>query len=190
MKVFAALLIALLVATGCSGGSPEAGEETSNTGPSSGNTGGGTVVSTGPAPETTQGGGTTNEAPGSFQIEQVSSGSDGLKRPQVVVAPSADALSEATGLRVPNSGEGTYLAAFWGEKPTGGYTVEVSSARMEDNQVTVRLVLQNPPPDAMVGQALTYPYAAAIIRGGVPENTNFTLVTQGGRSLDWPIRRA
>ena len=187
MRVFAALLLVLLVATGCSGAGTEA-EGGTATSPS-GTTGGGTEESTDLAPKTSQEPETTSKTPNSLQLRQVSSGSDGLKRRQVIAAPSADGLSEATGVRLPDAGEGTYLAAFWGEKPTGGYTVEVLSARVKGDQTVVQLTLKKPPPDAMVGQALTYPYAAAVIRGSVPKNTGFTFATQGGRGLNWPVKR-
>ncbi|CAN5658891.1 hypothetical protein BH24ACT22_BH24ACT22_22310 [soil metagenome] len=174
MRGVVILSLALLFAAGCSGVAPGTGEETGGTNPE---------------PETTQGDGATNEMSGNLRIEQVSSGSDGLKRPQVVLAPSAAGLSEATGVRIPDTGEGMYLAAFWGERPTGGYTVEILDARMEDSRMIVRLALKKPPPDAMVSQALTYPYAAAVIQGSMPENTDLTFVNQGGRELGWPIRR-
>lgn len=161
----------------------------SGTAGSSSETTGGTGSSAGATSEATQTAGGTGRTPGSIEIEQISSGSDGLSQRQVVVAPSAGALSEATGAQVPSTGEGTYLAAFWGEKPTGGYTVGILSAQMEGDRVTVQLVLEEPPPDAMVGQALTYPYATAVVRGGIREDTDLTFVTQEGRELDWAVRR-
>ncbi|MGF1470154.1 MAG: protease complex subunit PrcB family protein [Rubrobacteraceae bacterium] len=124
-----------------------------------------------------------------MEIERLTTGTDGLRRPQVVVASSAGALSEATGVSVPDSGEGTYLAAFWGEQPTGGYTVEILSARTEEDRIVVRLALGRPSPDAMVSQALTYPYAVAALREEVPEDRDFVLVTKAGGVLDWPVRR-
>lgn len=178
MKAFAvllALLLALLLAAGCAGGGtdgdPSSPPETTDSGP---------AESTEAAPETTQEGGTTQEdgtteeLSGGVSIEQASSGSDGLSQRQVVVAPDA--------------GEGKYLAAFWGEKPTGGYTVEILSARTEGSQILVRLALMEPPPDAMVAQALTYPYAAAVLRGVDPGEKEFVLVTQDGREIGWPVR--
>ncbi len=173
------LLLALLLAAGCASGSPGAPPET---------TGDGTEDSTGPAPETTQKSGTTEELSGGARIEQISSGSDGLRRPQVVVGSSAGALSEEIGAEVPDAGEGTYLAAFWGEKPTGGYTVEIISAWVEGSRVIVRLALKEPPPEAMVGQALTYPNAAAVLRGVDPGEKEFVLVTRAGREPGWPVR--
>lgn len=178
------LLISLLLAAGCSGGGTGSDGETESDGSSSGTTGGGAGGDTAPLSETTQEAGETGEAP----IEQLAAGSNGLRQPQVVVAPSADALSEVTGVQAPGAGEGTYLAVFWGEKPTGGYTVEVLSARTEGSRIMVRLALQKPPPDAMVSQALTYPYAVAVLQGVDAGEKEFVFVTGNGRELGWPVR--
>lgn len=125
-------------------------------------------------------------------VEGISSGAPGQgpERPQVILAPSADALSREIGTRVPDSGEGTYLAAYWGEKPTGGHSLGVRSARLQGESATVELALEKPSPDAMVTQALTYPYAVAVVRDLDPEGTRFSFVTGEGRELDWPVRRA
>lgn len=125
-----------------------------------------------------------------MDVEQLPSGDCGLGQRRVVVASSAAALSGATGVRVSDSGSGTYLAAFWGEKPTGGYSVAVESARLSGGRVTVRLALREPPPDAMVTQALTYPYAVALLRDVHPEGMEFTFTGSGGQELGWPISRA
>lgn len=169
MKRLAVLLL-LLLAAGCSD---------ENGGPVTGDTGGE------PAPETTAATEETREPP----VEQLASGSDGLDRRQVMVAPSAAALSEATGVEVPDAGEGTYLAVFWGEQPTGGYTVEVTAVRLAGDRVTVEVALEPPPEDAMVSQALTYPYAAALVRAVDPSGRDFVFVAPKGRELDWPVRR-
>jgi hypothetical protein len=41
----------------------------------------------------------------------------------------------------------------------------------------------------MVTQALTYPYAAAVVRGASLQGKEFSFVDQDGRKLDWPVRR-
>lgn len=125
-------------------------------------------------------------------VEEISSDAPGQgpERPQVILAPSADALSREIGTRVPDSGEGTYLAAYWGEKPTGGYSLGVRSATLQGESATVELALEKPSPDAMVTQALTYPYAVAVVRDLDPEGTRVSFVTGEGRELDWPVRRA
>jgi hypothetical protein len=108
----------------------------------------------------------------------------------VILAPSAGALSRAVGANVPDSGEGTYLAAYWGEKPTGGYSLAVESARLEGDRVTVQLPLKEPPPDALVTQALTYPYAVGVLRDLDPRGKQFYFADQRGRELGWSVRPA
>jgi hypothetical protein len=134
----------------------------------------------------------TTEAPRELSVVRISSEAPGQgpQRPRVVLAPSAAALERETGASVPpNPGKGTYLAAYWGEKPTGGYSLAVRSARLEGDRVTVRLALEEPAPDAIVTQALTYPYAVAVVRGLDPGGKDFFFVGQRGRRLDWPLRR-
>jgi hypothetical protein len=107
----------------------------------------------------------------------------------VILAPSASALSEELGASVPpDSGKGTYLISYWGEKPTGGYSLTVESARLRGNRVTVRLALREPPPDAILTQSLTYPYVVAVVHDVDPQR-DFTFVDQQGRELGWPVRR-
>jgi hypothetical protein len=127
---------------------------------------------------------------GDVNVEQLISEAPGQgpKRPQALLARSASALSRATGVRVPNTGEGTYLAVFWGQKPTGGYSIGVRSVRTEGNRVVIRLSLEEPPPDAILTQALTYPYAAAVVREQDLAGRKIVLEDQGRRRLDWPVR--
>ena len=126
-----------------------------------------------------------------MHVEGICSGAPGQgpARPRVVLAPSAAALLQEIGAAVPDSGGGTYLAAYWGEKPTGGYSLAVRSARLEGERVSVQLALKEPPPDAMVTQALTYPYAVALGRGLDLRGKGFSFVDRACRELDWPVRR-
>jgi hypothetical protein len=165
----AGLMVLLLLLAGCSAGdgSEPSAEET---------------------PETTG----ASEEPRDLRVARISSDEPGQgpRRPRAVVAPSADALSGAINANVPDSGSGTYLAAYWGEKPTGGHSMSVRSARLEGDKVTVRLSLKEPPRDAILTQALTYPYAVAVIRDLNPEGKSFSFVDEEGRKLGWPVRRA
>ncbi len=126
------------------------------------------------------------EKAGSLKVEQLTSEAPGQgpKRPQVLLAASASGLSRS-GITVPDAGEGTYLAVFWGEKPTGGYSVEITSARVEGDRVTIRISLKDPPSDAMVTQALTYPYATAVIRNESLASKELLLEDQDRGKLDW-----
>ena len=132
-----------------------------------------------------------SEEPRDLRVERISSDAPGQgpRHPRAVVAPSAAALSGEVGANVPDSGSGTYLAAYWGEKPTGGYSMSVRSARLEGSRVIVRLALREPPRDAILTQALTYPYAVAVIRELDPGGKDFSFVDENGRALGWPVRR-
>jgi hypothetical protein len=138
--------------------------------------------------------GSNPEPPASevLRVEQISAGApgQGSERPRVIVAPSARALSTTIGENIPDSGKGAYLAAYWGQKPTGGYSLGVQSARLEGDRVTVRIALEEPPRDAVVTQVLTYPYAVAVVRDLDPKGKRFSFTDQGGRELGWPVRIA
>ncbi len=113
----------------------------------------------------------------------------GQKKPRVIVAASARTLSKELGRAVQESGEGAYVAAFWGKKPTGGYTIAVDKPLRAEKMVTIELDLKKPPRDAFVSQSITYPYVIAVIRGIEPASTKFALVEKSGRKLDWPIKK-
>ena len=132
-----------------------------------------------------------SEEPRDLRVERISSDAPGQgpREPQAVVATSAAALSGEVGANIPDSGSGTYLVAYWGEKPTGGFSMSVRSARLEGSRVTVRLALKEPPRDAILTQALTYPYAVAVIRELDPGGKDFSFVDENGRELGWPVRR-
>ena len=133
-----------------------------------------------------------SEAPRDLRVERISSGAPGQgpDQPRVIIASSATALSGAAGADVPDSGNGTYLAVYWGERPTGGYSLAVESARLEGELVTVRLALEKPPRSALVTQALTYPYAVAVVRDLDPGGMDFFFTDQNGQKLGWPVRLA
>lgn len=58
-----------------------------------------------------------------------------------------------------------------GEQATGGYSVEISALQLEGETIVVVGKASAPGADAVVTQALTYPYAAAVIA-----NTEATIV--------------
>jgi hypothetical protein len=144
----------------------------------------------GPGPS--DGGSPETQKPRDLRVERVASGApgEGPREPRVVLAPSAEALSGDLGARIRGSGEGTYLVVYAGQRPTGGYSVGVAGARVEGDRVTVRISLEDPPPDAIVTQSLTYPYEISVLRGLSAEGKSFTFVDGDGRKLGWPVRRA
>ena len=138
--------------------------------------------------------GTPEESPSEprdLVVEGISSGAPGQgpQRPRVVLTPSAEALSEELGAEIPDSGRGTYLVAYRGEQSTGGYSVNVTGARIEGGRVTVRLSLEGPPSDAIVTQVMTYPYVVSVVKELEPGGKEFAFVDGDGERLDWPVRR-
>ncbi|MBA2376640.1 MAG: protease complex subunit PrcB family protein [Rubrobacter sp.] len=138
---------------------------------------------------------TTPEEERMLEVRRIDSGSlgQGDAEPRAVVASSSETLSAAAGIPVRGaestaaSGEETYVAVLWGEKNTGGYTVEVESATLEGGRVAVSVALRNPPEGAMVSQALTYPYAVAALENLDPEGKDFVITDESGSELEWPV---
>ncbi len=56
-----------------------------------------------------------------------------------------------------------YLLVTYGERPTGGYDVEITDIAVQDDRVVVTADFTEPAEDEMVTQALTYPYDLAMI---------------------------
>lgn len=133
------------------------------------------------------GGETTQREARDMVVEQIARGQSGPAERRVVIAGSASKLAAATGIEVPDSGEGLYVSAHAGERPTGGYRVSLSSAGGE-----VRVSLREPGQGDIVTQALTQPYAVAVVRtegGGLPEAGEPRFVNAAGDPLGWPVRR-
>ena len=149
------------------------------------------ACSTGGDRGASDGGSPGTQEPRDLRVERVASGApgEGPANPRVVLAPSAEALSEELGAQIRDSGEGTYTVVYGGRRPTGGYSVGVAGARVEGDRVTVRVSLEDPPPDAVVTQALTYPHGISVLRGLAPGGKSFSLVDGSGKTLEWPVRR-
>ncbi|MDP8930808.1 MAG: protease complex subunit PrcB family protein [Actinomycetota bacterium] len=122
-------------------------------------------------------------------LTDVGLGAQGPPFPQVFVAVSPDALSNAVsdalslGLEVPGSGVGTYLGACMGVKPSGGFSVAIESARRKGNQVTIHLALQDLGRNEIAFQAMTSPFTVAVIRDLDPREKAFSFVAE----LDWEV---
>ncbi len=55
------------------------------------------------------------------------------------------------------------VAIFAGERPSGGYRLEITGARYENKELDVRYLLRTPKPGSMVTQALTSPYTVILL---------------------------
>ena len=64
-------------------------------------------------------------------------------------------------------------AVFLGEKPTGGYGVEISSAEVADRALTVFVRETSPKPGAMVTQAINQPFHIVRIETAGVETVSF-----------------
>jgi hypothetical protein len=125
---------------------------------------------------------------GEMSVEQIAESQSGPDERRVVVAGSAAELSAATGLQVPDAGEGLYVSAHAGERPTGGYRVSLSGMAAGKVRVTIR----EPGSEDIVTQALTQPYAVAVVRyesEQLPETGEPQFVNAKGEPLGWPVRR-
>ncbi len=78
----------------------------------------------------------------------------------------------AAGNRVPRPappaldfGRQSVAAFFWGLKRSGGYAIEVQSVNLRGDVLEVHLILHQPPPGAIVTQALTSPYVIISVAG-------------------------
>jgi len=78
------------------------------------------------------------------------------------------------------------VGVFQGIKPTGGYSVAVSSVRARGNAVEVAVRLTEPSPGSMVTQAFTSPYQLVRISRsdlGIRGQARFLLLDEAGNRL-------
>jgi protease stability complex PrcB-like protein len=62
------------------------------------------------------------------------------------------------------------IGIFLGQKPTGGYDVEITRVERSDSSLYVYYGEKSPPPNAMVTQALTQPFdIVRVVKDGNPE---------------------
>ena len=62
-----------------------------------------------------------------------------------------------------------YLLVTYGEKPTGGYDVEITDISEKENKLVVTAHFTEPGKDDIVTEALTYPYDLAMLEDpGLP----------------------
>ncbi len=134
-----------------------------------------------------------NAEPRDLPVEQILSdvgmaSPQGPPSPVLFVSSSAETLSDRLSdalsipVAIPSSGEGTYLGACMGLKPSGGFSVRFESARLEGTQVTICLDVQEPGPDSFAITVITSPFAVAVIRDLDPRDKNFSV-----GELDWQV---
>ncbi len=65
------------------------------------------------------------------------------------------------------------VALFLGDKPTGGYDVQISRAEQSSESLTIYYREKSPSPGSMVTQALTQPFHIVRIIGDVSSDVTF-----------------
>jgi hypothetical protein len=83
-------------------------------------------------------------------------------------------------------GSDIVIAAFQGVKPTGGYTIEVTSVKEESGTVNVYVEAVEPLPSNMVSQAFTSPYDIVTVSRadlGLTGEVKFSFWDTAGRHL-------
>ena len=111
---------------------------------------------------------------GSVELRTISSGAYAAHQPeqrQAVAARDAATYARAWSNMV-GSGEPpkvdfateSVVFLFGGSKPTGGWSVEARGATLDGSTLVVDAEVKGPPPDAMVTQAFTSPYAVVVVK--------------------------
>lgn len=63
------------------------------------------------------------------------------------------------------------LAAFWGARPYGGFSITIDKVSITDNQLTVNVILNENDPTLPKIEAVTYPYHVVVIdRSALPKD--------------------
>ncbi len=82
-----------------------------------------------------------------------------------VVKKELDEIKMSGGYKAVRAGNTFYLIAASGERPTGGYSIKIYSARSSETGSTdVFTLVHSPRPGDMVTQAVTYPYDIRVIK--------------------------
>jgi len=82
------------------------------------------------------------------------------------LAKWVDANRMSPGIRFKTVDDKTYIQISAGEKPTGGYSIELESVtKISDGSIYITAKVIRPSPDMMVTQALTYPYILIVVEG-------------------------
>lgn len=73
----------------------------------------------------------------------------------------------------PNFGESSLILAYWGQKPSAGYQVNIEGVEVQGSQALVQVRLVAPAKDAFSAAVITYPADAKVV-----EAAKFTMVHQ------------
>jgi hypothetical protein len=86
---------------------------------------------------------------------------------------------EEEGFDILMSGEASYLVVYAGERPTAGYSIEITRIVDQEGvtQVTVKETV--PGEDEMVAQVITYPVDIAKLGMGISGNVELSFIKDG-----------
>jgi hypothetical protein len=73
----------------------------------------------------------------------------------------------------------SFLMISAGQKPTGGYGIEISDVQRKGDKTTIRIKETKPPRDSMVIQVITFPYLVLNIN----TDLNIEVIDEGGNTL-------
>ncbi len=80
--------------------------------------------------------------------------------------------------------ERAIIGAFLGEKPTAGYSIRITEMRRSKDAVEVVIEKQEPGPETIVAQVITYPYSIVAARADeLPEKSRLVMVARDGARL-------
>ena len=153
LKLAALVIAGALLLVGC-GGAP----------------GGGSGGPSGSSPNTSEGGETTGDGQGT---EHPGTGQEGAGWEEATIDGLPDEVrswveehQQQMGIFQEVFDGRTYVLVAWGEKPTGGYAVEVTDVTVDGETLHLAVALSEPASDATVTQALTYPHALVAVTPG------------------------
>lgn len=111
-----------------------------------------------------------------FRIEDVNALPSNVKK-------AVDSLLETKqqGSRLVADKERTFLAVSIGERPTGGYSVNVKRIAKGNDTLYVDAIEEQPPQGAVVTQVLTYPYTVVSVPG---DYTSYALNIRLRQTID------
>lgn len=95
------------------------------------------------------------------------------------IRDKVDQAKSLQGFDILQSGEVSYLVVYAGERPTGGYSIEITSIVDQEGITEVTVKEKAPGKDVMVTQALTYPFDIAKLELGISGNVKLFFVSDG-----------
>ena len=106
----------------------------------------------------------TTDSKGLYEVlTQQSDGGGNIKFFEILTEPNEIAMLQSDPLLKDKMKQGdinnsNYVILNMGQKNTGGYSIDVEKVEETDSNIIVTVKENNPAPDAMLMQVITYPY--------------------------------